>query len=69
MCRTIQLNYKNDKAFAANGWACVACGAPDSQDHLVHLCPGYVDLRQDLDLDTDLGMIQFFRAVIKRREG
>ena len=40
----------------------------EEQEHVASRCPGYSDLRQQYDLQTDDGLIEFYRAVIKRRD-
>ena len=67
MCRTVQTNFSNDKAYAANLWTCVHCPAVDSMDHL-RWCQGYSHLRDGLDLDTDMDMVTYVQAIIKMRE-
>ena len=67
MCRTVQKNFSNDKAYAANLWTCIHCPAVDSMAHL-KWCEGYTHLREGLDLDTDLDMVTYFQAIIKTRE-
>ena len=39
----------------------------EDQDHL-SVCQGYSDLRQDLDLENDNDLVEFFRQVMARRE-
>ena len=38
------------------------------QRQVARIQPGYSDLRQEYDLQTDNGLIEFYRAVIKRRD-
>ena len=49
---------------------CSSCEQPestDSQRHLVSDCPALRDIREQYDTETDLGIVEFFRAVIDRR--
>ena len=39
----------------------------DSQTHLLTSCPAFDDLREQHDTQSDLGLVNFFRAVIDRR--
>ena len=39
----------------------------DSQTHLLTSCPAFDDLREQYDTQSDLGLVNFFRAVIDRR--
>ena len=38
----------------------------DTQQHIT-TCPGYADLREGLDLQTDRDLVKYFRQVIERR--
>ena len=69
MIRTIAMNFPSDKRYSANLWTCPhpSCSAIDSQAHL-RWCSGYTHLRAGLDLDRDLDMVRYFRAVIRERE-
>ena len=53
----------------ATGWRCQACvlQVRKNQDHL-SVCQGYSDLRQDLDLENDYNLVEFFRQIMARRE-
>jgi len=64
-------NYKHDRRFAITGGRCLACGGAEeseTQDHVSIHCPAYSDLRVQYNLDTDLGLIHFYREVISRRD-
>ena len=66
-------NYKKDWRFAQNNWQCPGCvredgeGVSDDQDHVSSSCPAYSDLRALYDLDSEQGLLLFFRAVLARR--
>ena len=66
MTRTIQMNYKGDPLFKANGWKCVSCGSLDTQEHVME-CEGYKSLRKGKALKEDQELVNFFREVIKLR--
>ena len=67
-------NYKTDRRFQHTDWKCHSCegenGArvTEDQSHVATVCTGYDDLRNHYDLDTDDGLIGFYRAVLKRRD-
>ena len=60
-------------------WLCTACrevnddngeiisGNVDSQQHVLTECVAYRDLREEHDINTDKGLVDFFRQVIARR--
>ena len=62
-------NYSKDKRFQRTDWKCVACGGTEKeeQSHITD-CPGYQDLRDTWDLDTEEGLVSFYRAVLNRRD-
>ena len=66
MTRTIQMNFKGDPGFRANGWKCVSCGEIDTQDHVME-CNGYKSIRKGKDLTEDKDLVNYFREVIKLR--
>ena len=39
----------------------------DTQDHNLTSCLAYYQLRQQYDLNTDIGIVNYFKAVIKQR--
>ena len=71
-------NYLHDKRFLNTEWLCLACDGEErdgemrkvieEQEHIASRCPGYEDLRQHYDIQTDEGLVEFYRAVIKRRD-
>ena len=40
---------------------------PDSQNHLLHQCPAFSHLHEELDIETDEGLIQFLKIVTETR--
>ena len=67
MTRTVQMNFKGDRHFAANKWKCVSCGLADTQEHLLH-CSGYSYLRQNKNLSNVGDMNEYFRSIIRVRD-
>ena len=39
----------------------------EQQSHFLEICPVFSDLRSEYDTDSDLGLIEFYRAVVARR--
>ena len=39
----------------------------ESQTHYLEICPLVSDLKEQHDTNTDLGLLQFFNAVLERR--
>ena len=66
MTRTVQMNFKGDPRFSKNGWKCLECDTPDTQDHIVR-CRSYKDIRIGKDLNSDKDLVDYFREVIKMR--
>jgi len=67
MTRTVQMNFKGDRHFAANKWRCVSCGLRDTQEHLLQ-CSGYSHLRQNKNLSNVADLIEYFRSIIRERD-
>ena len=67
--------FPSDRRYQSIDFQCVACraaGIPAGQatrDTIEHVqyCASYSDLRTDLELDTDLGIVTYFQRVIERR--
>ena len=67
MVPSIQMNFKSDRKFAANLWTCSGCStSQDTQDHVIE-CPGYANLRTNLDLHEDGDLVKYFRQVLMVR--
>ena len=69
--------FPSDREFRARGLQCVACrqaGEPvstapkDTEEHIM-ACTHYAKFRQNLILDTDKGIVEFFKRVINERSG
>ena len=66
--------FPSDRRYQLIDFQCVACraaGRPVSQetrDTIEHIkmCDKYYDLRTDLNLDTDYGLVMFFKRVIEQ---
>ena len=67
MIRNVKFNFQSDSEFARDNWQCL-CGKIDSQRHIQETCELYEDLRQLHDLDTDEGLVEYFDAVLNRRQ-
>ena len=66
--------FPSDRRYQSIDFQCVGCraaGRPagqatrDTELHIQH-CPSYSDLRTDLELDTDIGIVTYFKRVIER---
>ena len=77
MTPTIQMNFPSDSEFAANMWTCTGCtdnnsrgdtvvGSRDTPQHVM-ICPGYAELREDINFDDDRQLVRYFQQVIKQR--
>ena len=64
MLKTVKMNYKN--MYREEDLLC-DCGELDTQCHLL-ACPQYRHLQEGLNMQTDLGIVNFFQLVIKQRE-
>ena len=62
-------NYSHHSRYLATGWLCQACRLQvrEDQDHLTS-CAGYEDLREGKDFGDDKELVEFYQAVMKRRE-
>ena len=62
-------NYSHHSRYLATGWLCQACQLQvrEDQDHLTS-CAGYEDLREGKDMDDDKVLVEFYTAVMRRRE-
>ena len=62
-------NFSNDKRFQWCNWNCVGCDGSvrESQCHVTS-CDGYRDLLDVHDIQTDDGLVDFYRAVLDRRD-
>ena len=73
MFPTVQMNFQSDRKFMAELWSCAGCTAPgdadgfrDSQEHLL-ICESYKIYREGKDLDTDEGLVSYFKEVLNSR--
>ena len=76
MTPTVQMNFPSSAEFANQLWTYSGCsirgtdgqlvGRRDTQSHIM-ICPGYTEYRQDLDLDNDRDLVNYFCRVIKQR--
>ena len=63
----IRGNYKNMATNKQAGWRCVGCNIEVELNSHVMICGAYEDDRSDLEMNTDKGIVEFFRRVMKRR--
>ena len=61
-------NHKSSKLNKATLWKCEECGNIDSQSHILN-CPAYQDLRAGKDLKSDIDVANYFKEVLKLRDG
>ena len=63
-------NYSHDKKFSKSNWLCQCKGAREEEGHIVSgNCTVYSDLRSHFgDLGEDQNLVNFFRAVLDRRD-
>ena len=74
MLETFKCNFSSK--FKQKSRACDYCSSQetelsdkprDCQNHALIECPQYAEFRIQYDIQTDLGIVQFFRAVIDKR--
>ena len=68
-------NYKHDNWILKSNWEYIVCRASDdeegvleTQEHISIYCPGLKDIRTKFDLHTNLGLLDFYWAVMIRRK-
>ena len=61
------MNFKN---LYKDNLKCEACDMDEeeSQEHLLE-CPGWREERGDLEVTTIMGMVEFYRRILKRKTG
>ena len=79
MTPTVRMNFPSDVEFSDQLWTCTGCsdfpdrlggviGRRDTQTHIMPMvCPGYDDLRQDINLDEDRDLVNYLSMVLKIR--
>ena len=60
-------NYKNMPSNKAAGWLCIGCNSAIEVNSHIMTCNFYEDDKSGLDLDTDKGLVEFFRRVMEKR--
>ena len=63
----IRGNYKNMRDNKTARWLCVGCNVEVEVNSHIRSCKFYEDDKSGLDLDTDQGLVEFFRRVMKKR--
>ena len=66
MYNSVKFNFQSDPEYTKDNWTCM-CGKVHSQNHL-KVCSLYDDLREEYDLEDDVELINYFDAVLKKRE-
>ena len=66
MLRHVMMNFKNNPEYRAREYKC-GCGEEDHQAHLTS-CLLYKHLQEDLNIETDKGLVSFYQRVIGERE-
>ena len=73
MFPTVKMNFQSDRKFMSELWSCTGCTDPgdasgfrDSQEHLL-LCDAYKIYRDGKDLDTDVGLVNYFKEILCSR--
>ena len=62
MTENVKMNFKNDQAFSNSLWQCRECLNQDTESHLLW-CPGYLNLREDLDLNINEDLCSYLQAI------
>ena len=67
MLPTVKMNFPSDRKFKSEIWACSkGCRQLDSQEHIL-VCPAYENFRSNLDLNSDKGLVAYFKLVLEDR--
>ena len=70
MVDCVKFNFQSDPTFTSQNWKC-SCDEENSpiqpQKHL-EICPKYEDLRNEFDLNSDEGLVNYFDAILLRRQ-
>ena len=66
MTENVKMNCKNDQAFANSLWQCGECLNQDTESHLLW-CPGYLNLREDLDLNNNEDLCSYLQKIFTLR--
>ena len=61
-----KLNQSSDRRNMETLWRC-QCGYMDSQSHILY-CPLYQDLREGKDINSDVDIADYFKAVMRIRQ-
>ena len=66
MTEHVKLNYKGIKRYEPGSWKCDECSNLDSEEHLLW-CPGYEELREDLNLENDGDLSKYLQKIYLKR--
>ena len=69
MVDSVRCHWKNESIHAEELWRCwhPGCNMADQTSHITR-CLGYADLKEDLIISEDEGLVEFVRRVIQRRK-
>ena len=65
MLSSVMMNFKNNPEYRAREYRC-GCGKEDNQAHVC--CSLFNHLQEGLNMETNIGFIQFYQLVIRERE-
>ena len=66
MTEKVKMNYKNDQEYSNSLWRCNSCSNQDTESHLLW-CPGYSDMRKDLNLKDDADLCSYLQKIFAAR--
>ena len=69
MVDSVRCHWKNQSSHVEELWRCwhPGCNMADQTSHIIQ-CSGYADLKEDLTISEDEGLVEFVRRVIQRRK-
>ena len=66
MTENVKMNCKNDQTIANSLWQCGECLNQNTESHLLW-CPGYLNLREDLDLNNNEDLCSYLQKIFTLR--
>ena len=67
MIKSFKMNFQSQPEYKKENYKCL-CGKADSQNHALVNCFLYKDLLEDHDTKSVEGLVDFFDAILKRRQ-